>query len=107
MLLDAEPIDRRKRVVDARVAELVIEERKSDRRRREERVEQRERALGLVVEPRVVDRECEATRKVLGKREVHRGVVAVLRRDKSVTAPSVRPRAISGTIMYERMPSRS
>ena len=45
------------RVVDAHEAQVVVDEREPDRRGREHRVEQRQRALGDVVQPRVVDRQ--------------------------------------------------
>lgn len=66
------------RRVDAHEVQVVVDEREADGRGREDGVEQRQRALGDVVEPGVVDRLRAAAGERLGEREVRGAVVAAL-----------------------------
>ncbi len=77
MLVRREPVHRCQRLVHPDVAEARIHERQSDRRCREDCIDDSERllclpprAFGLTEEASVVDRDRSAARKVLGGREI-------------------------------------
>ena len=72
MFLRRQAVERRKRVIDADVAELAIQEADPHRRRHEQSVELRIRLLCGPEETRVVDRECGTPRDLVRELEVRR-----------------------------------